>query len=154
MAQNAPKLLSEVKPKIINCDLGNSFFVAKGRIRFFCISDEKVRFGTFVATVKKKFFSSQGPDNTYIPGAALPKQTFSRHWRWKILYSTWQQKKIAPNHSLPPSASSRKVMYLRFGPFLTFLDRSRVGIYCRINKDRRLPILLNNFNKNGHKASG
>ena len=43
MAQIARKLPSEAKPRMVNCDLGHSFFMAKGRIRFFCGSGEKTR---------------------------------------------------------------------------------------------------------------
>ena len=57
MAQIAGKLPSEAKPRMVNCDLGHSFFMAKGRIRVFCGSGEKPStIFTIVATVQKKNF--------------------------------------------------------------------------------------------------
>ena len=44
MVQIACKLPSEAKLRIVNWDLGRSFFMAKGRIQFFCGSGEKLRF--------------------------------------------------------------------------------------------------------------
>ena len=44
MAQIARKLPSEVKPRMVDCDLGHSLFMGKGRIKFFCGSSEKFRF--------------------------------------------------------------------------------------------------------------
>ena len=45
MAQIARKLPSEVRPRIVNCDLGHSLFMDKGRIKFFCGSSEKALSG-------------------------------------------------------------------------------------------------------------
>ena len=44
MAQVKRKLPSEAKPRMVNCDLGHFFFMAKGPIRFFCFSGGKLRF--------------------------------------------------------------------------------------------------------------
>ena len=43
MAQIARKLPSEVKPRMVNCDLGHSLFMAEGRIKFFCGCGDKKR---------------------------------------------------------------------------------------------------------------
>ena len=43
MAQIARKLPSEAKPRMVNCDSGHSFFIAKGCILFFSDSGKKTR---------------------------------------------------------------------------------------------------------------
>ena len=43
MALIARKLPSEAKPRMVNCDLGHSLFMAEGRIKFFCCCGEKIR---------------------------------------------------------------------------------------------------------------
>ena len=43
MAQIALKLPCEVNPRMVNCDLGHSLFMAEGRIKFFCDCGEKTR---------------------------------------------------------------------------------------------------------------
>lgn len=43
MSQIARKLAPEAKPRVVNCDLGNSLFTPEGSIRFFCSSAEKER---------------------------------------------------------------------------------------------------------------
>ena len=44
MAQIARKLPSEAKPRMVNCDMGHSLFMDKGRIKLFCGSSENFDF--------------------------------------------------------------------------------------------------------------
>ena len=43
MAQIARKLASKAKPRMVNCDLGHSLFMAEARKQFFCGCGEKTR---------------------------------------------------------------------------------------------------------------
>ena len=43
MAQIARKLPSEAKPRMVNCDLGHSLFMAEDCTKFFCDCGEKIR---------------------------------------------------------------------------------------------------------------
>ena len=51
MAQIARKLPSMAKPRMVNCDLGHSLFMAEGRIKFF-------------VAVARKYVRAFGPRST------------------------------------------------------------------------------------------
>ena len=67
MAQIARKLPSEAEPRVVNCDLGHSFFIAKDCTLFFSSRGKKTRlFRTcsireiraFSPLIRKKFFDN------------------------------------------------------------------------------------------------
>ena len=62
---------------------------------------------------------------------AIRKNVFSRHWARKIMFCPWPQTKDAPNRSLPSSASPRTVIYVRFGPFFTFVAMGKNILFLR-----------------------
>ena len=55
MAQIARKLLSEAKPRTVNCDLGQSFLAPTDKMQFFFLSGEKSVFFDRVTGRKKCF---------------------------------------------------------------------------------------------------
>ena len=102
MAQIGCKLPSEAKPRMLNCDLGYSFFMVKGRIRFYCGSYEKTSFyrtrsgreiRAFWPLSRKKKFNR----------CEARKRAFSRYWQRKIVCNSRPAKKIMTHingHSL------------------------------------------------------
>ena len=70
----------------------------------------------------KKFFYNK----SYLLNAQWPENTCFRATDQKnFIRPLYIKKKWPKSHSLPSWSSPRKVIYVRFVPFLTFLDASR-----------------------------
>ena len=65
MAQIARKLPSMAKPRMVNCDLGHSWFMAEGRIKF------------FVAVAKKYVFAGRAASGKYVLSGRSTKNVYN-----------------------------------------------------------------------------